>query len=81
MVPDGVDALQEDIAENVEAIVATGLNTTVPPAVRSNCEDKVLFLDGKLLVSNSNAEVWKLISGDRRGDQVALLLLIIFGLE
>lgn len=81
LVPDGVDALQEDVAQNVESIIATRLYTAVPVSFGSHGERKVLLLDRKLLVSDRNAEVGELISRDGGREEIALLLLIVFASE
>lgn len=79
LVPDNVHALQEDITQDIEGVVATGLHTTVPVTLRGDSERKVLRLDRELVVANSHAEGWELINSHGRGEQVTLLLLVVLG--
>lgn len=74
----GVDALQEDIAQDIKGHVPARLDASVGHAVACVGESEVLFLQGELLLSDCEAHDWKLVDGGVGGVDVSLLRGIVF---
>ena len=79
MIEDGVDTLQEDIAENVEIYVTATLDTSVGYAIAGVSKGKVFLLNRKELATDINLHNGQLVGGGVGWEQVALLRRVIFG--
>lgn len=79
LVPDGINALQERIAQDIKGIVTTRLDSTVPVPLRRDRKGQVLLLDRELLVAHGNTEVRQIIGFGGGGEQPALLLVVVLG--
>ena len=74
----GVDALQEDITQDIKGHIPTGLDASVGHAVAGISETQIFFLQGELLSTDGEAHDGELADGGVGGVDVALLCGIIF---
>lgn len=74
----GVDALEEDVAEDVEGHAAAGLDAAVGHAVARVGEAEVLLLQGELFAADGEADDGELVEGGVGGVDVALLRGVVF---
>lgn len=74
MVEDGVDGAQEDVAKNVEVLVATGLDATVAGAITEVLEREILRVNDELLAADRKRDLRERGTRVRGREDVALLL-------
>ena len=78
-IEDSVDALEEDVAEDVEGHGATRLDTTIDHVVACIGEGQSLLLDVEHVVTHGNRYLGELICGSAGREDVALLSRVVRG--
>ena len=74
----GVDALQEDVAQDVKRHVATGLDAAIGHPVAGVGEPQILLLHDELLAADREAHDGELVGGGVGREDVALLGGVVF---